>query len=450
MPISSSTVLQSSFAFLFAGFAILLGIVGMTFWLQERSQSYFDQAIAARDTRSAAVELRNAVQTAESSQRGFVLTGNEIYLAPFDTAKAQAQRQLASLKGLMSSYPNSDVAMQRLATLVASKFDEMDQTVVLKRSLHDAEAMAIVRTNKGKALMDEANVFFSGVIAQADQRLTDGVNEQRSNAGWLRLLTAIGAVAIIAVVGGATFVLFRYTRELRIRRDEVTALNADLEQRVSERTADLVQARDRAQVLLSEVNHRVANSLSLVSSLISLQSKAIGDQAAKRALAEMQDRILAISLVHRRLYESTDVRMVTLDEYLSSLLEHLRTSLHSDAQGIRLTYALDPIQLETDASINLGVILTEWVTNGFKYAYPDGAGEIRVRLKELAAEQAQLVVEDDGVGRIEGAAPKGSGVGTRIVSAMAASLGSDIRYDSREPGLAAFLTFSTRPRRLEQ
>ena len=114
---------------------------------------------------------------------------------------------------------------------------------------------------------------------------------------------------------GRRFTLLRYTRELRHARDEVNVLNTDLEQRVSDRTADLVQSRDRAQMLLSEVNHRVANSLALVSSLISLQTKAITDQARKNALKETQDRIFAISLVHKRLYGANDVHSVSLDEY---------------------------------------------------------------------------------------------------------------------------------------
>ena len=450
MSISNSTVVRSTFAFLFVGFVALLGIVGMTFWLQERAQVYFDQAIEVRDTRGAAGELRSAVQTAESSQRGFMVTGNEIYLAPYDTAKAQAQKQLALLKQKLAAYPEFDSPLQRLTTVIADKFDELDQTITLKRAGHDDEALTIFQTNKGKALMDEANVFFSGIIAQTDQRLTSGVDEQRTNAGWLRIVTALGAIVIIAVVGGAAFVLLRYTRELRVRRDEVATLNAELESRVSERTADLVQARDRAQVLLSEVNHRVANSLALVSSLINLQSKTITDHASKHALAETQDRIFAISLVHKRLYDSSDVRSVMLNEYLTGLLDHLKTSLRNEGQGVTLSYDLDPVRLETDTGINLGVIVTEWVTNGFKYAYPDRSGEVRVRLKQLPEERAELVVEDDGVGRAEDAPAKGTGLGTRIVTAMASSLGGDIRYDDRQPGLAARLSFSTRPRRREQ
>lgn len=446
MPFSARTVVQSTFAFLLIGLVALLGIVGMSFWLQERSQAYFEQAIEARDTRSAAVELRNAVQTAESSQRGFLYTGNEIYLAPYGTAKAQVQRQLAALKLLLAPYPESDQPVQRLTGIISDKFDELDQTITLKRARHDDEALAMFRTNKGKALMDEANVFFSGIIAQADQRLTAGVDEQRANAGWLRIVSGIGALVIIVVVSGAAFVLLRYTRELRVARDEVRALNAGLETRVADRTADLVQARDRAQMLLSEVNHRVANSLALVSSLVNLQTKAIGDEAAKKALAETQDRIFAISLVHRRLYHGNDAAAVTLDDYLGGLLDHLKTSLRSEAQGVSLTYRVEPLQLTTDTSINLGVIVTEWVTNAFKYAYPGGVGEIRVRVTALPDGAAELVVEDDGVGRAEGAPARGTGLGTRIVTAMAAGIGGDIRYMARQPGMAARLRFSTAAR----
>ncbi len=441
MPISTRFVVRSTFAFLIIGFVALLAIVGMTFWLGERAQVYFDQTIEARDTRSAAVDLRNALQTAESSQRGFMLTGNEIYLAPYDSARTQADRQLAQLTKLLAPYPESNVPVQRLTTIIGQKFDELEQTITLKRARKDDDALAILRTNKGKALTDEANVFFTGIIRQADDRLTAGVGEQRNNAGWLRIASAIGTLVIIAVVGGAAWTLYRYTAELREARDEVNSLNAQLEKRVSDRTADLSQARDRAEVLLSEVNHRVANSLTLVSSLISLQSKALGDAAAKKALAETQDRIFAVSLVHRRLYGSNDVRMVMLDEYLTGLLDHLRTSLKSDGQGPVLTYDLHPVQLATDASVNLGVVVTEWVTNAFKYAYPDGGGEVRVRLRQLPDAQVELVVEDDGVGRAEDAPAKGSGLGTRIVTAMAASLRAKIAYRSRSPGLSAELHF---------
>ena len=444
MPISAASVVRSTIAFLLVGFAVLIAIVGMTFWLGERAQVYFDQANGARDMRTAVVELRNAIQTAESGQRGFLFSGNEIYLGPYDTAKTQAVRQLGALKPLLAPFPGTDAALQRLVAIVGEKFGEMDDTIALKRARQDDQALGLFKTNKGKALMDEANVFFAGLVRQADDRLTTGVAEQRANAIWLRLASGLGALVIVAVVGGAIYMIAQYTKELGATRDEVNRLNADLEQRVARRTEDLAQARDRAEVLLSEVNHRVANSLAMVSSLVGLQSRGLTDPAAKAALAETQDRILAISLVHKRLYNSSDARTVSLDEYLMGLIDHLKTSMHSQTEGTTITAAFEPMQLGTDASVTLGVIVNEWVTNAFKYAYPDGNGEIRVRLRALPDNQVELEVEDDGVGRLEGAPAKGSGLGTRIVTAMAASLGATIEYRQRQPGTSAHLVFAAR------
>ena len=217
MPMSRRYIVGSTSAFLLIGFVALMTIVAMNVWLSERAQSYFEGAIAARNTRVAAVELRNAMQTAESSERGFIITGNEIYLAPYQAAKIQAQRHLSALQILLLSYPDSDVPLKRLTTIIDSKFDELDRTIALKRDQRDEEALAVFRTNSGKALTDEANVFFSGIIGKADGRLTSGVVEQRSNTGWLRLVSAVGSLVIVVVIGGAALGIARYTKELFAR-----------------------------------------------------------------------------------------------------------------------------------------------------------------------------------------------------------------------------------------
>lgn len=444
MSLSGRFVVQSAIGLLAVGFAALLGIVAMTSWLGERAQVYFNDVIEARDTRSAAVELRTALQTAESAQRGFLFTGNQIYLAPYDTQKAMARRQLETLTKALAPYPETGVMVRRLTELAAEKFTEMDESIALKTVLRDDDALALTRTNRGKALMDEANVFLAGLIRSADERLTAGVTEQRANAAMLRWTSIGGGLVIVLVVAAVIMTVTRYTREVRNARDEVNLLNASLEQRVERRTTDLARARDRAELLLAEVNHRVANSLSLVASLVKLQANAVPDKAAKDALAETQARIMAVSSVHKRLYASGDVRSVALDEYLTSLLEQLQTSMRDEGLGASISYDLEPIKLPTDASINLAVVATEWVTNAFKYAYPGRSGEVRVRLKRLAEGRAELAVEDDGVGRDESAA-KGTGLGTRIVRAMAQTMGAEIQYLARAPGTAARLIFPFQP-----
>ena len=110
----------------------MLAIVATNFWLAVRAQSHFEGAMAARDTRVAAVELRSALQTAEASQRGFVTTGNEIYLGPYQSAKSQAKRHLSALQTFLPSYAGSTVTLKRLSAIIAAKFDQFDKTIALK------------------------------------------------------------------------------------------------------------------------------------------------------------------------------------------------------------------------------------------------------------------------------------------------------------------------------
>jgi two-component sensor histidine kinase/CheY-like chemotaxis protein len=200
-------------------------------------------------------------------------------------------------------------------------------------------------------------------------------------------------------------------------------------------------ARDRAEMLLGEVNHRVANSLSLVGSIINLQSKAVTNPEARNALSEAQARIYAISLVHKHLYNSGDVRYVDLEDYLSGLLEQLQTSMQADGFGTKLTYQLTPIKLRTDTSISLGIIVAEWVTNAFKYAYPAGGGEVRINLARLDEGTGELTVVDDGVGRALDGTTQGTGLGTRIVRATAQGMRADVEYVDASVGTTARIRF---------
>ncbi|TWA76920.1 two-component sensor histidine kinase [Azospirillum brasilense] len=198
-------------------------------------------------------------------------------------------------------------------------------------------------------------------------------------------------------------------------------------------------ARDRAELLLREVNHRVANSLAMVGAFIQMQQSDLSDSEARAALQETQARIVAIAGIHRSLYTSDDVRSVRLDLYLETLLAGMHTAMASRRPD-RFIVAADAVSVPTDQAVSLAVIVTELVTNACKYAYPDGrTGSIRVRA--TAADGALSVsVEDDGVGFRNGDAPRGTGLGTRIVQAMTASLGARLAYDRKQAGTWVTLT----------
>jgi two-component sensor histidine kinase len=201
------------------------------------------------------------------------------------------------------------------------------------------------------------------------------------------------------------------------------------------------ESRDRLEklaaqqaVLLREVNHRVANSLQLISSLIELQARRVAVPEAREMLQTAAERVEAVSLVHRRLYTSNDVQFVEMDQYLAGLVEELRRATDTGDSGPRIELTAEPVRVETDKAVPIGLIVNELVTNALKYAYPSGAGPIRVALKRLQQGTLRLIVEDDGIGLPEQPTTRGSGLGSTIVAAMAQSVRASVELDRTHAG----------------
>src|SRR3569623_1768255 len=114
MPVTSRSFVRSTLILLGVGLFALLGILGTAIWLAERTQSYFDDVILARDARTATVDLRNSLQVAETGQRGFLLTGNESYLVHYTPAIAAAPGQFATLKKNLAPNPQANAAVAKL------------------------------------------------------------------------------------------------------------------------------------------------------------------------------------------------------------------------------------------------------------------------------------------------------------------------------------------------
>jgi two-component sensor histidine kinase len=148
---------------------------------------------------------------------------------------------------------------------------------------------------------------------------------------------------------------------------------------------------------------------------------------------------MAVAEVHRRLYTSDDVQTVSLDQYLDALVKDLRHA-SSDYRLQQLTLMAEPLSLDPDRAVAIGVIVNELVINALKYAYPEGSGPIRVGLQRLNGQRAMLSVEDEGIG-IDNTQAISSGLGQRIVQAMATKLGAEVQQASQSPGTKVVISF---------
>ena len=213
-----------------------------------------------------------------------------------------------------------------------------------------------------------------------------------------------------------------------------------------EAEAEVHASRDRyaalaaeREVLLREVNHRVGNSLQIIASLLHLQANSSSQDDVKAALTNAMGRVAAVAQVHRRLYTSHDLKSVLLNQYLEALLEDLRRSAEGNKMS-RLTLKAEPVEIDPDRAVAIGIIVNELVMNAVKYAYPDGAGPIHVTL-DADGDDLELAIADDGVGLNVKTDPRSTGMGQRIVSAMASKLEADVERDPGHPGTRILLRF---------
>jgi two-component sensor histidine kinase len=221
---------------------------------------------------------------------------------------------------------------------------------------------------------------------------------------------------------------------------------ARLQKARDEAEAEVHASRDRfaalaaeREVLLREVNHRVGNSLQIIASLLHLQANSSTQDDVKAALTNAMGRVAAVAQVHRRLYTSHDLKSVLLNQYLDALLEDLRRSAEGNRMS-RLTLKAEPIEIDPDRAVAIGIIVNELVMNAVKYAYPDGAGPIHVDLT-AQGDDLLLSIADNGVGLNARTDPRSTGMGQRIVSAMAAKLEATVERDHAHAGTRILLWF---------
>ncbi len=215
----------------------------------------------------------------------------------------------------------------------------------------------------------------------------------------------------------------------------------ELAENITSRDAMLNDSLTEKDALMREIHHRVKNNLQIISSLLSMQQRALTDGPAKLALGDTRQRISALALIYRTLYQSENIRYADAKEFLTELVGQLVASEAGRGPLVTSSVEADSLVVDPDKLAPLALWLVEAVTNAQKHAFAGRGGDLQVRFTVNGA-TSTLEVQDDGPGPDEAAVK--SGVGRTLMGAFAKQLrGEAEMIAAPEGGAIARMTFAT-------
>ncbi|MDO8869943.1 MAG: histidine kinase dimerization/phosphoacceptor domain -containing protein [Methanobacteriaceae archaeon] len=231
---------------------------------------------------------------------------------------------------------------------------------------------------------------------------------------------------IIALVIIRQIISFREIRQLYNSAEDEILKRVKAEEKIKE-------SLEEKEVLLKEIHHRVKNNMQIISSILSLQSRQITDPETINIFKESQSRVKSMSMIHERLYKSENLSSINFGEYINSLSLDLLGTYASNPDLIELNINAEKIEINIDTVIPCGLILTELVSNAFKYAFPEERkGKITIDFYK-ERDLFTLKVSDNGVGLPKSLDYKNTkSLGLLLVNSLINQIDGDLTLETSE------------------
>lgn len=210
----------------------------------------------------------------------------------------------------------------------------------------------------------------------------------------------------------------------------IRGTNIDITDRVEDQAA-LERALAERNAMLREIHHRVKNNLQTISSLVAIQRTTTEDTATRGQLDAIAGRVHAMGSLHEAIYRDDRFGRVGMDDYISSIVLHLRRTTGGES-AVRIETRVEAVELQLDQALPCGLIVNEAVTNALKHAFPHGrGGTVSVELTVANGSEATLRVRDDGIGSA-GSAPRAPdrGIGVSLIGLLARQLSGEATTES--------------------
>ena len=304
-----------------------------------------------------------------------------------------------------------------------------------RQALHyqrDATAFADTLTNQERAKeLVATETRFRIADKQREISGLNAENEHQRRRFWWLLAGTLGLAGLAAVVGWQYRVIRHKNRQL--------VLSTGL---VEERNQHITEQAEKLTLLMRELHHRVKNNMAIVTSLLRMQANRLTDPKAALAVRDSQQRVEAMALIHQSLYLNDAALRVHMHRFVHRLVEALSRAYGYPPQTLRLDVAVEPLELDVDVALPLGLIINELVTNAFKYALPQASAPVlRIGLRRMAEAPAtlELEIEDNGPGIAAGQRKvTPPSFGNRLVEALVQQLKGQLLAENR-PGAYYYL-----------
>ncbi len=254
--------------------------------------------------------------------------------------------------------------------------------------------------------------------------------------------------AVIATLSDVTALMDERERLERLVEERTAQLkrtNEELEESRAMHEASEARLREtlkEKELLMKEIHHRVKNNLQIVASLINLQSNRITDPEAKAACASLKNRIKSITLVHQRIYQSSNFTRVELGQYVRELSALVAASVAERSSPVSVEVPEDTLMVDPDSCIDIGLLLNELIVNAVKHGRTvSGSGKVTIRMEHVD-EIVRITVRDEGPGFSPGAQERSDSLGIKIIQATAMKYGAAVTFEN-VPGALVTVTFPT-------
>jgi signal transduction histidine kinase len=396
-------------------------------------------------------ELHVDVRAAETGQRGYILTGERRYLAPYDRAVGKVWTSFGALEGAVRD-PAQKIRLQRLRGLVEDKLDELSQTVSLRQQGFDA-ALAVVRTDVGQKLMEDIDAAIVDLENAQQSLLASRTRQLENQAAWATGIAVLGGVsALVSTILGMLW-LSRQRANAKLLEAE-RRFRQDLERQVESRTAELTQVNRELDAFAYTISHDLRAPLrsmhGYADALVedygaSLPEEGRGFTQRIVAAADRMENLIQDILTYSRLARGeVNLRPVALEQIVHQVLAHSEQMVSEARAEIEVERPLPSVKAHPPTLVQA---VENLISNAIKFVPPGNRPYIRIRA-ERQANRVRLWFEDNGIGidpahqervfqpfqRLHGVeAYPGTGIGLAIVRRSLERMGGECGVISK-PG----------------